>query len=275
MSKIIYDMSNADYHASSAVSRSGLALIGEAPRKFWWKYLSGQVDETETNAMRIGTIFHTMVLEPDTFKDRVLIWSGAPRNTKAGKEEYEAAQEACGNRLLCKQSEFNDMQRMVDAVKSEPAAKKIITGAGKIEASIFWSDTETGRQVKCRPDYLKDDGLILDVKTVASAAADDFEKSIVNYAYDVQAYICMEGARRVGIDAKAFVFMCVEKEPPHCTAFYVADETVLQSGAARYRKWMDIYNKCMETNTFPAYGSLIQPIGVPSWFIKKMESENV
>lgn len=272
MSHIKYDMSNDDYHASSAISRSGLALIGNAPKKYWWKYLSGKAEPENTDALRIGSIFHTLVLEPDTFKDRVLIWSGKPRNTKEGKEDYTTALEQAGNKWLCKQSEYDDMILMVNAVKAEPAAKKIIIGTGKIEASIFWTDTETGREVKCRPDYIKDDGLILDVKTVASAAPDDFQKSIINYSYDVQAYMCMEGARRIGIDAKAFVFMCVEKDAPHCTAFYVADETVLASGEARYRKWMTIYDACMKSGNFPAYGNLIQPIGLPSWYMKGIEN---
>lgn len=270
---IIYDMPNDDYHSHGAISRSGLALIGEAPKKYWYKYLSGQYNEKESDALRVGSAFHTLVLEPESFNDRFFVWSGLPKNTNAGKEDYKKAVVDAEKRYLLKQCEYDTILKMANSVRIEPATKKIITGSGKIEASIFWEDESTGRQVKCRPDFIKEDGLILDVKTVASASLEDFEKSIINYHYDVQAYMCIEGAKKAGLKAEAFVFMCVEKDPPYCTAFYMADDSILKSGEIRFRKWLEIYDACMKKNDWPAYGSLIKTIGLPSWYMKRIEGE--
>jgi len=265
-----YDMSNEDYHAHSAMSRSGLSLIDQAPKKYWYKYLSGQHEDNETDALRIGSVFHTMTLEPSEFANRVSVWSGAPRNTKAGKEEYAAAVEAAGGRILVKQAEVNNLKGMVSSILSEPAAKKIITGTGKIEPSFFWDDPATGLAVKCRPDYYRDDGIVLDLKTCLDASEAGFKKSILNYYYDIQVYMCLSGIEAVtGKRPSAFVFVAVEKDPPHCTAFYLADETVIASGEARYNRLMEIYAACKKSNVWPAYGSLIKNIGMPEWYMKQ------
>src|SRR5690349_4900182 len=58
MSGLVFDMSNADYHADAAVSSSQLkALIPE-------EYKVGGSQE----ALDFGTLFHTVVLEPDKVK---------------------------------------------------------------------------------------------------------------------------------------------------------------------------------------------------------------
>jgi len=264
------NMSNEDYHAHSAMSRSGLSLIDQAPKKYWYKYISGQHEDSESDALRIGSVFHTMTLEPAEFNKRVLVWSGAPRNTTKGKEEYAAAVEQAGDRILVKQSEVDNLKGMVSSILSEPAAKKIITGSGKIEPSYFWDDPITGLPVKCRPDYYRDDGIVLDLKTCIDASEAAFKKSILNYYYDIQVYMCLAGIEATtGKRPSAFVFVATEKEPPHCTAFYLADESVIASGEARFNRLMEIYAACKKSNVWPAYGSLIKNISMPDWYMKQ------
>lgn len=270
--QLITDMNIEDYHAQQAISRSGLMKFLQSPQHYWWHYLSGQAEKEDSTPLRIGGAFHALVLEPHTFNDRALVWSGKPRNTKEGKDEYAAAQEAANGRAIIKQSEMDDMKDMAAALIAQPASAKIISKNGKIEASFFWHDEDYKVDVKCRPDYYRDDGIVLDLKTVEDAGRDAFERSIVNYGYDIQAWMCMEGIERVtGKRPESFVFCCVEKKKPHAVAFYMADGELLECGASRYAKIMSRYAECKQRNLWPGYGHLIQPIGVPSWFAKRIE----
>lgn len=257
----------AAYHAHPAISRSGFMELDRTPRHYWWKYLSGKAEPEDTDALRMGQAFHTLVLEPNTFTTRFQVWSGADKRTKEGKAEYQMA-EATG-KVPVKKKEYEAMQDMAKSLLSEPASKKILVADGQIEPTYFW--TEDGVDCKCRPDYFRTDGIILDVKTVDSASESAFQRSVINYYYDVQAYMNMRGIEAVtGKKPQAFVFVCAEKEAPYCCAFYSATDDLLAVGEARFHKLLKVYKECKAQDRWPGYGSTIKPLGVPEWFIKSV-----
>lgn len=271
---IKFDMTSSEYHAHSALSRSSLALINKSPRYFQAMHLNKEFTKEETEAMSEGTIFHTLVLEPHDFEKKVHVWSGAPRNTKAGKEEYEQALKDAGNKILVKEKTVETIQDMVRSMLSEPAAKKVLGGKGNIEASYFWDDPDTGVPLKCRPDYVRDDGIIVDLKTCADASHDGFSRSIYNYHYDMQAYMCMKGIELAGgAKPTGFIFAVIEKTPPYLSAFYLADNDVLLSGEAKFKRLINIYKACIDSGKWPGYGALIQPISIPKWALSQMTGD--
>ncbi len=285
--RVIHGMDIDEYHSHPAVSRSGLLLIDRSPQHYWWQYLSGQAKKIDTDALRIGGAFHTLILEPHTFNDRaVVIPEGAPKkpsitqlNAKKPSDDTIAAIQWWANweqfragRTSLSQDEFAEMQAMADAIRNQPVSAKVLVESGNIESSFFWTDPDTGVQVKARPDYYREDGIVLDLKTTASANKEDFQRSIINYGYDIQVFMQMEGIERVtGRRPESFVFVCVEKTPPYATAFYVADNDLIECGRFRYHKLMAKFADCQRSGIWPGYGALIQPITVPDWFSRKLE----
>lgn len=274
MNRLVLDMPHENYLASKAVSRSGLMDLLRSPQHFWYKHLSGLAEHEETNALKIGTAFHCLLLEPSLFNDKVLVWSGAPRNTKEGKAEYADALENANGRVIIKQSEFDQLKFMAQSIKDQPAAGKLINSSGKVEASFFYHDQTHDVMAKARPDFWREDGIVIDLKTTVDASEDEFSKSIANYGYDVQAFMQMEAVERVtGNRPQAFVFIAVEKEPPYACAFYQADEDLLRCGEYRYHMLMEKYASCYKSGKWPGYGSLVRPIGPPEWFVKRLDKQ--
>jgi len=77
-------MNNADYHADPAVSASHLHAIAKSPQHYWSRFLDPQRQPVEpTAAMRLGSLVHCAVLEPEELHKRYAVC--LPRNTKAGK----------------------------------------------------------------------------------------------------------------------------------------------------------------------------------------------
>jgi hypothetical protein len=78
---------NADYHADPAISASHLkAVMQQSPYHYWSRFLDPQRPTVEpTAAMRLGSLAHCAVLEPDELSKRYS--TCLPRNTKAGKEQ--------------------------------------------------------------------------------------------------------------------------------------------------------------------------------------------
>ena len=272
--RLVLDMPHDDYLASPAVSRSGLMDLLRSPQHYWYNHLSGRAERADTTALKLGTAFHCLLLEPHLFNDKVVVWSGAPRNTKEGKAEYAEVSANAGSRVIIKQSEFDQLKLMAQSIKDQPAAGKLINSAGKVEASFFYQDQTHDVAAKARPDFWREDGIVIDLKTTADASEAEFSKSIANYGYDVQAFMQMEAVERVtGNRPQAFVFIAVEKEPPYACAFYQADEDLLRCGEYRYHMLMEKYAACMKSGKWPGYGSLVRPIGPPEWFVSRLDKQ--
>lgn len=286
--RVIYGMDIDDYHAHAAVSRSGLMLMEQSPQHYYYHYLSGLAPKIDTTALRVGGAFHTLILEPMTFNERVaVVPANAPKkpsitqlNAKKPSEDtiiaidwWQQFDAYVNGRTVIDNAEFNKLQAMANALKGQPASNKVFVPGGHIEASYFWYDEQYGVHVKTRPDY-NTPQIVLDLKSTIDASRDSFEKAIVNYGYDIQAFMQMEGVERVtGVRPQNFVFCCVEKEPPHAVAFYVASDDMLNCGKYRYHKLMDKFSRCLKSGVWPGYGELIQTISVPDWYLRKLEKE--
>jgi len=86
--------SNADYHADPAISASHLHAVAASPYHYWSRFINpDRPPSVQTAAMKLGSLTHCAVLEPDELASRYGI---APdRRTNAGKAAV-AAMEAAG-----------------------------------------------------------------------------------------------------------------------------------------------------------------------------------
>lgn len=257
------DLSNADYHALPSVSKSGLDLIAKAPAYYRWRRENPQ---EPTEAMKLGTLVHTAVLEPDRFADEVVVGQKFDRRTTAGKlaaAEFEA--QHAGKDVLDVET-YDSLHAIRAAVYAHPAAAKALSDIANVEASMFWTDPDTGIECRCRPDAFRTNDVIVDLKTTKDASPYGFAKSIFNYRYFVQAPFYMDGFRAAtGREPKGFVFIAVETEPPHLVAVYVLNEIDLIRGRATYKQDLSTLKRCLELDEWPGYPEAVQELRLPKW----------
>lgn len=267
----IYDgISNADYHGGAGISKSGLDVIARSPLHYWQQYLNPEREKREpTPAMVIGTAIHTAVLEPGEFGNRYHVAPVVDRRTKDGKAEWQLAldkAEAAGADLIS----FDDAQtcmRIAEQVRSHPTAAKVFAN-GQAELSAYWTDAETGVLCKCRPDWLNLP-LVVDVKSTEDASRDAFMRSAWNYRYWVQAAWYVDGIEQAtGQRPEAFIFAAFEKAAPYASAFYFADDAMIELGRAEYRKQLRIYADCLAADRWPGYPTDVTLLGIPAWAAK-------
>lgn len=263
MNRMILDMSPEAYHRHHALSKSGMDNLAQSPMHFKYRR---ENPEDQTDALRFGHAFHTLLLEPEQFKARVAIAPEVDRRTKVGKETWELFIQESAGKTYIKPTEYEQMLGMCKAIKAHPAASIVLAGKGQIEPSLFWTDPGTGVECRARPDWLRDDGLIVDLKTTINAHPDTFKKSMGNYRYHVQDAFYREAYFRVfGKPANGFVFIPVEKEPPHgvCVVM-LGDEDVLL-GEREAHRLLDVYEECLKTQKYPGYSTQIEEIRLPAW----------
>jgi hypothetical protein len=211
---------NADYHADPAISASHLKAVMQSPYHYWSRFLDPQRPTVEpTSAMRLGSLAHCAVLEPDELSKRYAI---APdRRSNAGKA---AAAEMSANGIeAVSEPEMALALSMADAVRQHPYAAALLAD-GKAEQSFWWDDKATGQRCKCRPDWYQGT-TIVDLKTCQDASPNAFARACATFAYHTQAAHYINGTF-----ADRFVFVAVEKTYPFCVGIYELDAAAMAAG---------------------------------------------
>lgn len=180
-------------------------------------------------------------------------------------------QENNGHRTVLSAEQWDQLHAMKAAVMAHPAARALLTGKpGKAEQSVYWVDQETGELCRCRPDFWREDDVLVDVKSTDDASPEGFAKSIAKWRYDVQAPFYSDGVKAAtGRDVRAFVFLAVEKHPPHAVGVYMLDPEDVERGRLQYRRDLLVYAECQRTGQWPGYGDKIQRISLPAWHVNK------
>ena len=264
MTQILHNMPNADYHASPAISKSGLDKIARSPAH----YRAAKESAAEsTEAMIFGSAFHDYILLPEVFQTAYTVlpedFNG---RTKDGKSYLETIK-ASGQTIL-KAEWLKDIQGMAAAVAAHPKAAALLTG-GHPEVSIFWQDADTGIDCRCRPDYIHSSGIIADLKSTADAGPAAFAKSCANFRYHVQDAFYSEGYyQAAGTWPRGFVFIAVEKTAPYAVACYTLDDVAKEKGRELYQQDLQTLQAAQAANEWPAYSDQIETLTLPAWALR-------
>ena len=263
---IIPSIPIGEYHRHGSVSKSQLDQFAKSPAHY---LASLTTPRKETPAMRIGSIFHGMVLEPDRVK--IAVAPVCDKRTKEGKATWEAfCTENAGAEIVTAE-EGEMLNGMAESIRKHPAASALLSGAGIAEGSCFWYDEQSGELCRCRPDfYRRDLGIIVDLKTTDDASPEAFAKSIAKYGYHRQNSMYVDGVESsTGDIVKGFVFVVTEKSAPYCTAVYSLDTQGVELGRDQYKRLLLDLADCKIAKKFPGYSDRIEVLSLPAWEVRK------
>jgi len=253
-------ISNADYHADPAISASQLKTVMQSPYHYWSKYLDpDRVAMVPTAAMRLGSLVHCAVLEPDELSKRYQL---APdRRTKEGKAAV--VEMAAAGIEAVSEADLAQALQMADAVRSNSTAALLLSN-GAAETSHWFDDIPTGLRCKCRPDWLSADGAtIVDLKTCQDASPAGFAKAVANFSYQIQAAHYLAGTL-----ATRFIFVAVEKTAPYAIGVYELDTEALVHGSIARHNALQRIQDARAINEWPGYTDGIQTLQLPGWALK-------
>ena len=265
-------MTEQEYRQHPAISRSDLFKIKESPEKF--KYHMDN-PESPTPSLIFGQLFHAMALQPETVDEQFVIDPKINKRSNAGKDEWKAFLEANEGKTIITDDMYQLATEMCKALYANEAARKLIDG--EKEKPFFWIDELTGEECKCRTDVITKIGdlnIIVDLKSAESAATENFTKDAVKYGYDFQSAHYKTGVEKNTGKEYIFVFIVVEKKPPHAVNILQADELFIRRGYDIFRELIGIYHDCKQTGNW--YGYLgkfnqINSLALPAWLAKEVE----
>lgn len=270
MNPSILSMPAEQYRNADGVSKSDLDWITppNTPAHFR-AHKDGLIVEEETDAMRIGSITHRMILEPDTIEGAYNIRpDGMKFTTKEGKE-WQAAH---SDKPIVSYEHHVGVGCMREAVWRHPVAKRLLSGA-QTEQSLFAQD-DNGIVRKARLDCIPKSGnALVDLKTCASADPEKFGKAVHDLRYHCQAAWYLRLAKLCELERSEFVFICVEKDPPYCVACYTLEPQAMELGSRLIMADYQLYLNCVESGEWPGYPNFIGSIGVPAYVYRQFGIE--
>ena len=315
-------ISNAEYHGGPGISKSGLDQISKSPAHFKQAREEGYTPPTPSQ--RLGTLAHSYILEHETFWDHYALPFKAPEGALTTNAEIQdrlkdlgekttgtkpvlmsrlrkvdpeavffddakvAYTREVGDREIITHDELEKLEGMRASVMAHPKAGPLLeAGSGVAELSCYWKDPETGVLCRCRPDFWRHDGVIVDLKTARDASPKGFMKSIEGWRYHVQHAFYMDGIEaaqdqswmtvhdEAGMPApNAFIFVAVEPFAPYAVGVYHIDPVSIEIGRREYREDLARYAECLETGKWPAYSDKIESISLPEWRLRQEEIED-
>lgn len=204
--------------------------------------------------MRLGSLVHCAVLEPDELRNRYAI---APdRRSTAGKAA--AAEIAARGLEAISEADMALALNMAASVRQHPIAAALLAD-GKAEQSFWWDDKATGQRCKCRPDWYSHTTLV-DLKTCQDASPSAFARACATFGYHTQAAHYLNGTF-----ADRFIFAAVEKTYPYAVGVYELDAAAMAAGQEQCRIGLQTISDCRAIDEWPGYSTTCEPIGLPRW----------
>ncbi|MEU6206387.1 PD-(D/E)XK nuclease-like domain-containing protein [Micromonospora musae] len=260
------DMPEDVYHRDpvpgGSLSSSGARkLLETCPARFDYERRNPPPSRDEFD---LGKAFHTSVLGVGA---ETVVVDAKNWLTKDAKEQRAAAYAAGKVPLLAHQAA--EVNAMTDAVRSHPLAGTLFS-KGDVEQSLFWTDERTGIWRRARLDLLRTDAIV-DLKSCESADEEHVTKAIARYGYHAQADYYREAARALGLGELPFLFVFVEKRPPHLIHVVQLGVDELAAGRHLNNKAIDLFAECQRTGEWPGYASDITTISLPPYALRALE----
>lgn len=185
---IYFGLSDYVYHNTAAMSAHGMGDFIESEALYWEKshHNPRRKPMEPTQAMRMGTAMHKLLLEPDSFAEEYRVPLMSPMSMD-------------DDRYIIQRQDYTNMQRMAEAIRSMPDTREYLKN-GFAEVTIVWHDADTGIMLRSRHDYFRT-MISIDYKT-AHSISDKYIKNKLNYNSDGLQVINYFHARKA---AKAMV----------------------------------------------------------------------
>ena len=266
---IKYDLSNGEYHASPARSKSYLwNLYANTPAHAQYGV------STSSPAMELGTAVHIAALEPHRFEADVI---KGPDDRRGNKWKDAVEEGAAYGKLVLTSGDYDKARRMGESVRNIPLVGQMVDAGGMIfEASAFWRDEGTKLDCRCRPDvYSSGLELMADLKTTSDASPHFWATNAARLGYHAQEAWYTDGwqlAGGGGVDG--FLFIAVESDYPHLSAAYELKPEAVAEGRLAHDEGPRCLRRMQEFRvSSPGYSDTVQEIDIPACSYKESKQQ--
>lgn len=242
------NVSNKIYHDDRKyLSSSVLKTVLESLQKYEHDYILGLKPETSSSSQNnfdVGTLLHSMILEPETVETEFNYYKGM---RKAGAE-FDTFIASCKNpKLPCISiNQRKVAQDCMDAYNKHAVAKSLVKN-GFAEQTIC--GTLHGVPIKTRFDWINvEEGYIADVKSTGYGSdVDTFKATCDSFKYPLSGALYTAMAEQFYGKPFTFYYIVLSKKDKTCDVYKTSPAT-MAAGKAAVKKACEKYLHAKATN---------------------------
>ena len=251
----------APLHKLEYLSPSKLKPLMRSEWDFVSKYLLNRY-KPKTDSQNRGDLVHKALLQPERFrKDFVIQPKFSGEGMKKRKADWEAL--LAPGALVMDMEEAMAVNGMISAVYNHPVAAPMLS-KGMAERPMFCRDPDLGIDMLGIPDFITEDGGIVDLKTTRDASRQSFERDIFKFGYHIQAAFYRQQFKLItGNALRYYAFVVVEEPMPQNCEVYLLKDAAMDLGWAhlygaakkygeRQKEYLDLWVKARQHEKFMA-----------------------
>lgn len=286
--------SNEDYHSHKLyLSATGLREFQKSPAHYK-AYCDAM--RAPTANMFFGTNFHELIGEPQLFaakytkgldkadypnalftaddlkkkladlkikpgknmtENAALILDAAP-DTQIWIDLVAKHEAANAGKTVLSAEDYDRLDGMLYSVLKNKTLLHLLSD-GVAEQSVYARDPKTGVLLRCRPDWLRNDLIVADLKTTQDASPRGFRKAVRNYGYDLTSQFYLRVlSLATGEPLSEFIHAAVETQRPHGVGLYTLSDACLLRADQEIERLLELFAECQAKNEWPGYADTIQ-----------------
>lgn len=235
-------MNHHDYQNLPGISSHGLMEILKSPGAYYRKYLDpNRPAPVQTEAMRLGTLVHTLALTPEHFAQHFIV-ADYERRSLAGKARYAQFSET--GLTPVKRTELDQALAIVAALHTRLSVRRWLQ-RGKKERTVIQPRQRGLLPLKARLDlHDETQRRVVEFKTTWNLTA--VQAAMERYRYPLSAAL-YQGISR----AREVLFVFVQTTPPYETAVMPMERPQLQAGREQYQTALQRFDACWLKGEWP------------------------
>jgi len=231
---------NDEYHSHKSISASGLKTIY---KKSVYHHLNSMFKMSD--AMNFGSAVHSALLEDS---NDIAVLPEFNARTKEGKKIKQDFFDNNKGKIIIKQEEQEAIEKIKKNFNGHSLAKSLVQRLTETEVSYYGTIDKV--PVRVRPDGIKDNDYIIDIKTTMDASPRYFKSQMYNFAYHLQACFYSEA---LGYDPAKFRFITIENKYPYTVEVFAMSEDMIEYGRDAWRIAFNSWKEYLETNNVGSF----------------------
>lgn len=258
--KVVENMPFEEYAAAPGLNGSAIVQMRRSPMFYKWMR---ENPSPATPALTLGTYTHRLILEPERRGD-FAVWT-SDMGRRFGKRWDAFLAENPGASIVT-ESEGDSMVGMAVAARKHLPIRKYADAPGPTELSLFWTDSVTGRRMKCRLDkWIPEKRTVADLKTARSCEKHKFAAQAFQLGYPIKMAIQWSGVKAcMGVEPR-LKLMVVESKQPHESAVFRITPDILLMGLEEADALIKRISECERLNHWPAELDEETDLPIPAW----------
>lgn len=258
----------ASYHQWGYLNATRLKEMDRSPLHARYETLH---PKEPTKAMDEGQGLHLAVLERERFESEFVIPPDVgDRRFAEPKAKWKAFLEQVDERkqTILDPKQYSTITGMADAVLAHRLAQRVIGSKGYNEAALVWDDMATNLRCRAKIDLLRMLGgtpTAVDIKSTTDASPGAFAREVIRRGYHIQAGHYTRGLDQHFSASHHWIWLAVEKAPPHAIAVYELDLDDLRWCQKRATELAHQWAACEKTNDWPGYTPELRLLALPAW----------